>query len=185
MIQQLADPKVFDKVYEKLLFLAWHKYRIQRGDAEDIAQNAVTTYCEVRERYAEEENQYGILLGIFNNKCLEFIDAAVRDKKRMERLSATPDARRTNPWLDPEGHGAPRSVIEDLVKKENGRLILAALAEMRPEAREMFDLLAKERVGRKGLIEKYGLNKNTVDSRLHVFRKELRSLLEGKGVTPT
>ena len=183
MIRQLTDTETFGKIHEKLVFLAWHKYRIRRGDAEDIAQTAIATYCEVRERYEGEENQYGILLGIFNNKCLEFIDRSVREKRRLKSLCETADARRENPWLDPEGRGAPKGVLEDLIHREEGRLILAAMAELRPEAREMFQLLARKRLGRKGLLAHYGVNKNTLDSRLHVFRKELRAILREKGVT--
>ena len=56
------------------------------------------------------------------------------------------------------------------------------LADLRPEAREMFRLLVKEEVGRKGLIEHYGLNKNTLDTRLHVFRRELKNLLRKRGL---
>ena len=35
---------------------------------------------------------------------------------------------------------------------------------------------------RKVLIERYGLNKNTLDSRLHTYRKELRKLLAERGI---
>ena len=77
--------------------------------------------------------------------------------------------------------GAPKAVLEE-VQKEDAEAILGALAELLPEAREMFRLLVEEEVGRQGLIEEYGLNKNTLDTRLHVFRKELRDLLKKRGV---
>jgi DNA-directed RNA polymerase specialized sigma24 family protein len=177
MIQQLSDVETFGKIREKLVYLAWHKYRIRRDFSEDIIQIAITTYCEVRGRYSGESNQYGILLGIFNKKCLEHIDRSVRERRRLEKYLTRPDNTRGNPWLDPEGNGASRGVLDDLVHREEGRLILSAIADLRPEAKEMFRLLVDEEMGRQGLLSHYGLNKNTLDSRLHVFRTELRSLL--------
>jgi DNA-directed RNA polymerase specialized sigma24 family protein len=177
MIQQLADVETFRKIREKLAYLAWHKYRIRRDFSEDIIQTAIATYCEVRARYAGEENQYGILLGIFNKKCLEHIDRSVREKRKLERYLSKSDHVRGNPWLDPEGNGASQGVLDDLIHREEGRLILSAISNLRPEAKEMFRLLADEEMGRQGLIDHYGLNKNTLDSRLHVFRGELRSQL--------
>jgi len=177
MIQQLSDTDTFRKIHEKLVYLAWHKYRIRRDFSEDIIQIAITTYCEVKERYAGEENQYGILLGIFNKKCLEHIDRSVREKRKFDKYLRRPEVHQANPWLDPEGNGASQGILEDLVNREEGRLILSAISNLRPEAREMFRLLVEEEMGRQGLINHYGVNKNTLDSRLHVFRGELRSLL--------
>jgi len=182
MIEKLADPVSYARLREKLVFLAWHKYRIRREDAGDIFQSALATYFEVRERYEGESNQGGILVGIFNNKCLEHIDRSVRERKRLKKLMGEADPDRRNAWIDPDGRSAARSVLEQLVNREDRRGILEAIDELRPEAREMFRLLVEEGLGRRGLIEHYDLNKNTLDTRLHVFRRELRKLLRDKGV---
>ena len=182
MIQQLSNPSGMRKIREKLTFLAWRKFRIAEQDARDIFQASIATYFEVRHRYSEEENHTGILVGIFNNKCLEHIDRSVREAKKIRNYVADPDALRDNPRLEPTGRGAAKSTLDHVVRREDAEQILNALAELRPEAREMFHLLIEEEVGRQGLIEQYGLNKNTLDTRLHVFRKELRSLLKKRGV---
>jgi DNA-directed RNA polymerase specialized sigma24 family protein len=93
-----------------------------------------------------------------------------------------PDAVRANPRIEPDGRGASQSTVEEVLRREDARQILSALAKLRPEAREMFRLLAEEDLGRKGLLEHYDLNKNTLDTRLHAFRKELRKLLADRGV---
>jgi DNA-directed RNA polymerase specialized sigma24 family protein len=182
VIGRLSDARRYEAVLAKLTTLAWRRYRIPIGEAEDIAQTAVTTYCEVRERYADEENQFGILYGIFRKKCLEFIDRSVRELRRLRECCRTPDAARVNPRLDPEGHGSTRPVLEDLIKREDVAIILAALDELRPEAAEMLRLLLAEDVGRQGLLERYDINPNTLDWRLHTYRNEFRKLLRRKGV---
>lgn len=182
MIGLLTDPVRVQEIRSRLIFLAWHNFAIRREFAEDIAQTALTTYCEVKDRYRDQRNQLGILVGIFRNKCLEYIDRSVKEHKKLQEYCSKPDSVRENPWLSPDGNGQSDGVLGDVIQREESQLILSALAELRPEAREMFRLLTEDGVDRKGLIERYGLNKNTLDSRLHVFRKELKSLLRKKGV---
>ena len=188
MIQQLADQQGFTKVVDKLVLMAWYRYRLPRNEAEDIAQTAVTTYLEVRERYAEEANQKAILIGIFRKKCLEFIDRSVRERHKLhtygKRVELRLQRERLDPGTDHNGRAIhnPQPVLERMIHDEDVDLILSALGELRPEAREMLTLLVIRDVGRKGLIEKYGLNENTLDSRLHVYRNELRAVLRRKGV---
>lgn len=163
---------------DKLLYLAWRRYRVPRNEAEDVVQAAIATYLDVYHRYDEEDNQHAILIGIFYKKCLEHIQRSTRDRTRLEKYRRTVEAEAE----DGNGTTGASSVLEDIINRENGSLILSALRELRPEVREMFQLLVDEDVGRSGLIEYYGLNKNTLDSRLHLARKQLRQLLQRKGV---
>ena len=182
MIQQLSQPGGLRKIREKLTFLAWRKFRIAEQDAGDILQGTIATYFEVRHRYPPEENHTGILVGIFNNKCLEHIDRSVREAKKIRKFCSDADALREHPRLEPDGRGAAESTLDEVVRREDAQHILSALADLRPEAREMFRLLVEDEVGRAGLIEHYGLNKNTLDTRLHVFRSELKNLLRKRGI---
>lgn len=171
----------FQVLRSRLIYLAWRRYRIGNVEAEDIVQASLLTYLEVRDRYGDEENHVGILSGIFRNKCREHIDLSIREKKRL----AAPRVRRTadaGSPLIPFDQTAP-SALQSLVKREEGRLILEALSQLRPEALEAFHLLLDRDVGRKGLIDRLRMNKNTVDSRLHLYRKELRRLLRARGVS--
>ena len=182
MLERLADPVCHGQIRQKLVFLAWHKYKIRGEDALDIFQNTMATYVQVRSRYREEENHYGILIGIFNNKCLEFIDRSVREQKKFQKYVASPDSRGEVSWIGKNGDSAEKSVLEELINTEDRRHILNAISELRPEAREMFKLLVERGLGRQGLIRHYAINKNTLDTRLHVFRKELKNLLRKRGV---
>jgi len=182
MIHRLTDRRAFESVRQKLVYLAWRKYRISAEDADDIVQNAAATYCEVRDRYAGEENQYAILIGIFYKKCLEFIDQSQRESRQMQTFCSKADARRESPWLAPEDSREKKSVLGDLVRQEDGRLILSAMAGLRPESRELFRLMVEEEFERKEMIRHFGLNKNTYDTRLRTARLELRDALRQKGV---
>ena len=182
MLKRLADPVCHDQIRQKLVFLAWHKFKIREEDSQDIFQNTMATYFQVRDRYREEENHYGILIGIFNNKCLEYIDRAVREQKKFKNFVANPRAKGESSWLGTKGGSVARSVLEDLITTEDRKHILNAISELRPEAKEMFRLLVEQGLGRQGLIHHYSINKNTLDTRLHVFRKELKNLLRKRGV---
>ena len=58
------------------------------------------------------------------------------------------------------------------VKKENANILVTQSFAGEP-LRSAFE----------SLIKRYGLNKNTLDSRLHAYRSELRVILENHGVT--
>ncbi len=188
MIQQLADQQGFAKVVNKLVLMAWLRYRVPRAEAEDVAQTAVATYLEVRHRYVDQPNQHAILIGIFRKKCLEFIDGSARERRKLRSYGRRIETRRRRDRLDPRvaknGRALrkPQPVLEHIIHEEDVDLILGALGEMRPEARDMLTVLIRGENGRKGLIEKYDLNENTLDSRLRVYRKELRQILLQRGV---
>ena len=182
MLEKLANPVCHDKIRQKLVFLAWHKYKIREEDSQDIFQNTMATYFQVRDRYQEEENHHGILIGIFNNKCLEFIDRSVREQRNFSKYVKNPRAKGESSWLGTDAGAAAKSVLEEIINTEDRKHILNAISELRPEAKEMFKLLVEQGLGRQGLIRHYSINKNTLDTRLHVFRKELKNLLRKRGV---
>jgi RNA polymerase sigma factor (sigma-70 family) len=165
-----------------LVYLARRQFRLSRDVAEDLVQAALVTYLEVRHRYPRTEEHLRILVGIFRNKCREHIGRSVRaarDLNRLRRIATVPGTpipgTRTEQVLE-EG------VLSELVNREDGRAILQALARLRPQAREMFRLIAEDGLGRKELMSRFGLNANTLDSRLHTYRGELRKFLLERGV---
>ena len=164
----------------RLRYFAWRWYRIPADAADDIAQDAQLTYVEVRSRYEGEGDREDLLLGIFRNKCREWF--ALRARRGRAR-KAMRDAALTGEAPVPVLPDVPtqQSVLDDMVEREDGRLILEALAALRPKARKMFELI-REGVTRSELIRRFGVNKNTLDSRLHTYRGELRTALEQRGV---
>jgi RNA polymerase sigma factor (sigma-70 family) len=181
MIDAFADSREEQEqeLRRKLRYLAWRKYGIPRADGDDVVQSAFVAYLEVRERYSEEPNQLAILYGIFRNKCREFLDRRRRERDRLRKYA---DQARdsTEPILTPGAPVPGNGVDDNVIQSEEGERILAALDELRPEAREMLLLFAE--VGRQELLERLELNKNTLDSRLHIYRKEFRRILRRLGV---
>lgn len=167
-------------VAARLRYFAWRWYRIRGDEAEDIAQAARLTYLEVRSRYPGEEPRPDVLLGILRNKCREHIARRIRKSRAFKGLRAASEAGETAipvvPTPTPE-----EGVLSELIHKEDAQLIVEALAEVRPKAREMFHLLA-DGATRRELLKRFRVNKNTLDSRLHAYRVELRERLEERGV---
>jgi len=168
---------VSSRIRSKLVWLAWSRYRVTRDEAEDIVQTAFTAYLQVRARYAHVADHGAILGGIFRNKCLTHLSSVGREQRRLERYCTTPDAARENPWIDPSRPAQAPSVVDELVKRETRREIRTAFAHLRPSSRRLLTLLVVRGLGRRNLIDRMGLNKNTFDSRLHACRAELRRLL--------
>lgn len=169
------------RLQERLLYLGWRRFRFPRDVCEDLFQAALVTYLEVRDRYPNADEHPKILVGIFRNKCREHIDRHVRQEKKRRALHESVRRGEAGVTVLAPNPGPDDGIVDELVHREEETLILEALTELRHEAREMFKLIL-EGVSRKELIERYGLNKNTLDSRLHTYRKEFRKLLEQRGI---
>jgi RNA polymerase sigma factor (sigma-70 family) len=177
--EPFEDAASVERLRSKLLWIAWSRYRVSRDAAEDIVQTAFTVYLEVKHRYAHVMDKRSIVSGIFRNKCLAHIERSARDARRLRRYLSTPDAVRENPWIRPWAPAQSPSVIDEIVNKETRKGITKAIARLSPPSRRLVGMLVYERKCRGDLIRELGLNKNTLDSRLHACRTELRRLLDG------
>ncbi len=175
----LGDSRAMEQIRAELLRLAWSRYRMDREEAEDVVQTAFATYFQIRGRYSRVVDHAAFLCGIFRHKCLKHIEGATGERKRMRRYCSTPYAARENQWIRPDRPGQAPSVLDALVRDETRGDILRAVARLRPSARRLVAMVAFSRMGRQDLIRELGLNKNTLDSRLHACRAELRRLLTG------
>jgi RNA polymerase sigma factor (sigma-70 family) len=167
------------RLRSSLVYLARRRYRIRREVAEDLVQAALLTYLEVKHRYPRTEEHLRILVGIFRNKCREHIGRSVRAARGLHALRSSAES---------DGSQSVRGeatnedgVLQDIVGREEGRLIVQALGRLRPQAREMFRLIVEENLTRKELMRRFAVNANTLDSRLHTYRKEFRRLLDRQG----
>ncbi len=181
MLEELGNPAKFEEVRRRLILIAGFKYRIRECDAEDIAQTALAAYCEHGHRYRNETNQMGILIGIFKKKCLEFIDQSIKTTHRLKRIAEESTKIDESPFK-PERGGTARPVIDQVIRREDGTRIVEALQELKPQARELFELLIEEDVGRHGLMKRLKLKANTLDSRIRSARLELRGILKARGI---
>ncbi len=181
MLKELCDHRGFEEIRRRLILIGNFKYRVRDCDAEDIAQTALTAYCEHRERYRDQENQMAILVGIFQKKCLEYIDHACKTTRRLQQIARHCAPDRDSPFK-PERGGTTRPVIDQVIRREDAGRIADALGELKPQVRELFELLVEEGVGRRGLIERYSLKPDTLDSRIRAARLELRTRLKAKGI---
>jgi len=177
VVDLLSSSEAADRLRSRLTQLAWKRYSIRADAAEDVIQNAVAAYLEVRGRYEKDTNSTAILYGIFFRKCLEYISASVREDRRMRRYCVTPDAARENAWIHPDRPGQAPSVLSELIDREDASTISGAFEKLRPNSRRLAWLITQRGMKRQELIEHLGVNPNTLDSRLLACRKELRSLL--------
>jgi RNA polymerase sigma factor (sigma-70 family) len=175
----LADDARTASLFAKVCLLARARYGILAQDAEDLFHESVVTYLAVHQRYPPEDNHFGILVGIFHKKCLEFLDHQQRMGRVTQRFVARlvaerPDLARGE---DPEG-----AAVDRVVRGEDAEMIRAAIASLSAEAREMLLTLAEGRMTRLELVEVLGINRNTFDTRLRGVRLRLRRVLADNGV---
>ena len=179
---EIPEPEM-TRIQERFLYLAWRRYRIPRGAGEDIVQTALLTFLQVKDRYPRVEEHKHILAGIFRNKCREYIDETVRASRKRRTLLAKMQGGHDEIRIPASEMTTEDGVVGELVRDEESSAIMRALAELRPPAREMFQLITEKGLSRQELIEFYDLNRNTLDSRLHAYRREFRRVLERHGIT--
>lgn len=179
LMDALGDEKRMSGLMAKMQFMARTRYGIRVQDAQDIFHEAVATYLSIHGRYPPRDNHFGILVGIFQRKALEFLDARQRDGRVAQRYvtrlqSDRPVVARGE---DPEG-----DVAERVIREEDAALIRGAIVSLKGEGREMLLALAEGRSSRLEMIERLGLNRNTFDTRLRALRLKLKKSLEESGV---
>ena len=86
MMDHVLDRGETARIRARLLFFAWRWYRIPREIAVDLVQVALVSYLEVRERYPSKEEHARIIVGIFRNKCREYIGNDVRETRNRRLL---------------------------------------------------------------------------------------------------
>lgn len=179
LMAALRDPRRTETLLAKVSYMARTRYGIRAQDAQDIFHESVATYLQIHGRYPSGDNHFGILVGIFQRKSLEFLGAAQRQGRVAERLVTRLRAERpaVARGEDPEG-----DVIERVIRDEDAGLIRSAIEALSPESREMLLALAEGRTSRLGMIEDLGINRNTFDTRLRALRLRLRHVLETTGV---
>jgi len=184
LMAELSDSRAMAALSQSLVRHARYRYRIGPCDAEDLVQSSVMTYLLAGDRYDAVPNHNALLFGIFRRKCLEHIDRSIRERRRLRRMCATPDAARENPWIRPSRAGEAPSVVESLICDEDRHAIVQTVESLRPAARRLVSLIVDDGATRQALIQLTGLNRNTLDSRLHDCRSELRARLRERGLTP-
>lgn len=174
------NPKWIREVERKFHFIARERYHIRHQDAVDLIQSTIETFLQVQDRYPRAEEHARIIVGIFRNKCREYIDRIVRGGRRIDELRREIEAGSADLPAIRAARLGDGGLLDDLIRREEAARILSALAALRPEAREIFRLITEEGLTRKQLIARLGLNPATFDSRLHTYRKELKRLLEDR-----
>lgn len=179
----LCDPEAFTRLTEELVARAWRRHGIRRGTAEDLAQAAFIAFWQTHLRYPVAEEHGAILSGIFRHMCLHHVRGAQRERTRLQRYCTDPDRSRENPWLRPPGRADRHGVLEEFARRDARREIVAAIERLSPQSRRIAELITQSGMDRRALIEYFGVNPNTLDSRLRSCRIELRRMLRGNDLS--
>lgn len=163
----------YGKLRGRLIWVAQKRYGIQPHDAEDALHNAMATYMEIGGRYPADENHGGIATGIFYKKCLEHIDRSAREQRKLQRaVGAARAGRNGSSAVVLDGEMRTPQPEEELMEAERSADVRAALAALSSEHRELVGHIANG-ASRQELIERYGVCKNTFDTRLRNLRLKL------------
>jgi len=179
LMRALADDQRAAALVSKVTFIARARYGIRPQDAEDIFQESVVTYLAIHERYPSKDNHFGLLVGVFHKKALEFLDSQDRVGRVARRFVARLQADRP---VVARGEDPSGPVIARVVREEDAALIRAAIGSLSDDARELLLTLAEGRMSRLDMIEALGINRNTFDTRLRSVRLRLKRVLADSGV---
>ena len=179
LMKALADDERVGTLFSKLCFIARSRYGIRPQDAEDVFHEAVATYLAIHTRYPPGDNHFGLLVGVFHKKSLEFLDSQDRRGRVARRFTAKLQADRPEIARGEDPSGA---AVDRVLRDEDASLIRAAIGAMSGEARELLLTLAEGRMTRLEMIEALGVNRNTFDTRLRGVRLRLQKALLDSGV---
>ncbi len=179
LMAALGDETRATALLSKVCFLARARYGILPQDAEDIFSDSVVTYLKIHQRYPLNENHFGILVGVFHKKSLEFLDGRDRSVRVARRFIARLQAERPELARGEDPSGA---AVERVLREEDATLIRAAIASLPVDTRELLLKLAEGGMTRLEMIEALGINRNTFDTRLRAVRLRLKEALENSGV---
>ena len=179
LMAALNDERRTLELKSKVCANARSRFGIQLHDAEDIFHEAVLTYLGIHVRYTERDNHFGLLVGIFHKKCLEFLGRLERQGRVTRRMAANLQA--NQPFVargeDPKG-----PAVERVIRREDAAIIRDAIDALEDESQEILLDLAEGRVSRLELIDRLGINRNTFDSRLRSLRLRLKRDLAESGI---
>lgn len=179
LMAALSDAGRASALLSKVCFVARARYGILPQDAEDIFNESVATYLVIHGRYPPNDNHFGLLVGIFHKKSLEFLDGQERLGRVARRFVARLQSDRPE-LARGEDPGGP--VVDRVVRDEDAGLIRAAIHSLSPQARELLLTLAEGRMTRLEMIQSLGVNRNTFDTRLRSMRLRLMRTLADAGV---
>lgn len=152
-------------------------------DAADAVQDAfVRAYRNLGD--LEPGRPFGAWFrAILRNRCLDELRSArsrreVRDEDGRPGEEAGSRGRR-----GPSGRRRPDGPRR-VEREELGRAVRSALGELSEEKRAVLVLREMEEMSYAEIAERLGLSTGTVSSRIHHARRELRRVLEGRGITP-
>jgi DNA-directed RNA polymerase specialized sigma24 family protein len=179
LMRALGDAERAGTLRDTLRARARRHHGIRSDDADDVFQDAVTTYLIVNGKYPDDANHFGLLFGIFRRRSQMFLRADRTRRRANDRLverllGRRPDVARGE---DPRG-----TTLDRLVRDESASLIRRAIAAIEADRRDLLLAFAERRASRLDLAAAGAVNPDTLDSRLRSARRRLMRSLEAVGV---
>ena len=156
---------------QRLVYLARRRYRFRDDVAEKLVTETLESFSEKYERYADREDKSEIVIGMLRTTCREHI-------RREIRLTAQRNAVRDVMPRAEISTALAAGFLDDLSSRDARQIIVQALSEVGPKAREAFQFL-RDGATRLDVME---LLENTMDKRLLHARMEFCRILTRCGM---
>lgn len=183
---QAGDHLAFETLVRRydrdVLRLALHLVR-QPDEARDIYQEAFLKAYKNLHRFRFECSFYTWLYRIVTNVCLDHLrrrNSRPEDQPPDFTVLGSPDSREfSTDFFDRQAGQSPQANPEQsLMGKQIGQRIAAALAELSPRERMVFELRHYEGLRLRAISEMLGTTEETVKNSLFRATRKLRSRLE-------
>jgi RNA polymerase sigma-70 factor, ECF subfamily len=157
------------RLYQRRAYAAAYSYVHNRDDALELAQDAFVRAFRAIRRFKPDRPFYPWLYRIIRNTCLNHLKKKRRrGEQSLEQL--------TESGFDVHDLGL---TPDEAANREDVRAaLLAALAELSPQQREILRLRELLEFSYAEIADTLGIPQGTVMSRLHGARKALRAVLE-------
>jgi RNA polymerase sigma-70 factor, ECF subfamily len=156
---------LFDR-YERHVRRFLHRVGHGAGDLDDLVQQTFLQVPTAAKRFDGRPNARPRLLGIAAT-------VARRERSSLSRVAA-----RLRGWAQAAPSTPPLTPAESFEEREMEERFARALDRLSPAKREVFALVTLEGASGEEAAEARGIPRNTVWTRLHHARRELRKTLE-------
>lgn len=157
---------IFDR-YEPDVRRYLGRLGIPPEDVDDLVQATFLEVVRAAKRFDPERATKSWLFGIATMMV------------RRHRRSVSRTLARLAKWASQPRHHAPETPVERFESRETSRRFQLAFDELSSKKREVFTLVVVEGLSGEAAARALGIPVNTVWTRLHHARRELRAALEG------
>lgn len=165
------------RMKERMLYIAQRRYRLRQDVADEVTEATLESYEQRLQWDDGRDDQHRVLIGLLRDRCREHI------RRQLTRTAQANAVRDKMPDVDVRTAIAA-GALDDIASHDARKLILEAVAELRPKAWEALQAVrtGATRLDLMDVIQNLGMNSPRNASGIRAYQTEFRQILARCGI---